>query len=91
MSALRTRTQEISAEYWDVRKEQSERVAVAQLTLALAAREQGVAEAIAAERARIAEAVRGLDAHPHQNQGGGDEMYVLRAAVLAIVEAKPEP
>jgi len=36
MSALRARAQEVTAEYWEVRESQSERVAVAQLILALA-------------------------------------------------------
>lgn len=42
MSDLRTRTQEINAEYWATRETQTERVAIAQLCLALARAEAAV-------------------------------------------------
>jgi hypothetical protein len=41
-TTLRERAQEITAEYWSVRDEQSERVAVAQLILALAHAEAAI-------------------------------------------------
>jgi len=41
MSALRERVQEVTAEYWQVRETETERVAVAQLILALARAELG--------------------------------------------------
>ena len=51
------------------------------------------AEACAAERARIAEAVRGLEGQCHDGEGLGCDSFpcevnVSRAAVLAIVEGK---
>lgn len=53
MSDLRERNVEINADYWIVRESQSERVAVAQLTLALAREERERREAL--ERAERAE------------------------------------
>jgi hypothetical protein len=56
MSALRERTQEINAEYWAARETQSERVAVAQLTIALARAEGATTMTVR----RLAEAMTGL-------------------------------
>ncbi len=59
-SPLRQRTQEITAEYWEVREGgQSERVAVAQLALTLAASEQEAADL----RAHLAGVARGVMDH----------------------------
>jgi len=49
------------------------------------------AEAVAAERTRIAEAVRGLEGQCHDGEGLGCDSFpcsvnVSRAAVLAIIE-----
>jgi hypothetical protein len=70
MSTLHRRTQEINVEYWEVREEQSERVAVAQLTLAFARAEAEIATLRAALAAARLELMQ--DVEPDWIIGGID-------------------
>lgn len=99
MSDLRERVQQITAEYWEVREEQSERVAVAQMALALARAEARAASVpppppLDVERVKSALLREGLiqpidPEYPHAYNDQAAQR--ITEELLALAAETPEP